>query len=313
MKVEPQSYFVLNESVFDRMLADQSLTDQLRFDVGDYKHVVLTSGGLASFVAGYRALERFGNDSVRFWFFDTLIEDEDLYGFLADSERALGIHIERFAEGRNPWEVFRDKRFIGNSRVDVCSRLIKREFLEELLSQQYPDKDVTLHFGLEWTESHRIDTVRRAWKEKGYQTEFPLTWSPLLVPEDYRKLVVHLGVRVPRLYSLGFAHNNCGGACVKAGIGQWARLWAHFPDRYAWHEAWEQAIRRQLRKNVAILRNRIGGRTRPMTLRFLRWRLQQTRGELVNLADVVDALPDDSACSCFVPNTILFQDSPEEP
>jgi hypothetical protein len=31
------------------------------------------------------------------------------------------------ADGRHPWEVYRDEKFIGNSLVDPCSRILKRE------------------------------------------------------------------------------------------------------------------------------------------------------------------------------------------
>ena len=47
------------------------------------------------------------------------------------------------------------------------------------------------------------------------------------------------GLVVPRLYRLGFAHNNCGGECVKGGQAQWIRLLRIFPDRYARAEAAE--------------------------------------------------------------------------
>ena len=47
-------------------------------------HIVLISGGLASFVAGFRVKQKYQDENIRFWFFDTLIEDSDLYRFLSD-------------------------------------------------------------------------------------------------------------------------------------------------------------------------------------------------------------------------------------
>jgi 3'-phosphoadenosine 5'-phosphosulfate sulfotransferase (PAPS reductase)/FAD synthetase len=255
--------------------------------------LILISGGLASFEAARRVISKFGKERVKLWFFDTLIEDEDLYRFLDEIEKSLGVPITKFADGRNPWEVFKDERYIGNSHADLCSKNLKRVLLEKLLRKEYPQKDVILYFGLEWSEEHRIKALQPRWEQKGYKVDFPLAWEPLLFAEDYRKISESIGIPIPRLYNLGFGHNNCGGACIKAGIQQWALLYEKFPERYKWHEEKEQELRKHLRKNVSILRNRRGGRTRPMTLRFLRWRLEKTQDKPTK--DVVD----ESTCSCF--------------
>jgi hypothetical protein len=287
-------------------VADNTIEETtMRFPV---THIVLMSGGLASFEAGRRVLERFGKQDVRFWFFDTLIEDEDLYRFLQDSEAYLGVEVERFVEGRHIWEVFHDKRYIGNSRVDLCSRILKREYLERLLAEQYREKAVVLYMGLEWTEEPRIERVKSEWKKKGYHVEFPLRWEPLLFPGDFYDLVCEAGVSPPRLYNLGFPHNNCGGACVKAGIKQWSLLWRTFPDRFLWHEKQEDQVRRYLHKDVSILRDRRGGKMQPLTLEALRLRLERKVAESGDIDGYIDSMPNDFACSCFIPSRQLSDD-----
>jgi hypothetical protein len=92
------------------------------------------------------------------------------------------------------------------------------------------------------------------------------------------------GIEPPRLYRLGFAHNNCGGFCVKAGQGHFALLLEAMPERYAYHERREQELRDHLGKDVAILRDRHGGETRPLTLREFRERRQA--GEPCDLFDI---------------------------
>lgn len=211
---------------------------------------------------------------MRFWFFDTQIEDQGLYQFLSDCELALGVSIERHADGRHPWQVFRDERFIGNARAPLCNRVLKRELLERLLKTHFPANNVVLYFGLEWIEGSRIAKVGTRWRERKYRVDFPLAAPPFMSTEDFMMQVRQAGVEVPRLYQMGFKHNNCGGACVQAGIGQWSRLWRLFPDRYVWHERQEEETRQYLGKNVAILRERTGGITRPLTLRELRSRLE---------------------------------------
>jgi hypothetical protein len=77
----------------------------------------------------------------------------------------------------------------------------------------------------------------------------------------------------PRLDTASAArsHNNCAGMCVKGGQKHWLHLLEVFPDRYAEAEAREQQLRAEL-GDVAILRERRGGVSRPLTLAELRGR-----------------------------------------
>jgi hypothetical protein len=134
--------------------------------------------------------------------------------------------------------------------------------------------------GFDWTELHRIDGrngkpgARQRWLDEGFVTEFPLTEKPHLMKSEYTDNARKLGIEPPRLYSYGFEHNNCGGACVKGGQGQWARMLVVFPERYAWHEEQEEMTRQVIGSDVAILRDRTNGDTRPLTLREFRQRIE---------------------------------------
>jgi hypothetical protein len=69
---------------------------------------------------------------------------------------------------------------------------------------------------------------------------------------------------------------GCGGVCVRAGQRQWTHLLRTFPDRYAAAERGENELRRHL-GDVAILRERPGRTTRPLTLAELRHRTAHPR------------------------------------
>jgi hypothetical protein len=73
---------------------------------------------------------------------------------------------------------------------------------------------------------------------------------------DSARWLAAAGIRRPALYDLGFEHANCGGGCVKAGVGQFRKLL--FADRkwYMWWENGEQRVRDHLGKDVSILRDR---------------------------------------------------------
>lgn len=237
-------------------------------------HVVLFSGGLASFETARRVIANQNKNEVLLWFFDTLIEDQDTYRFINDCENFLDIPIERLSDGRNMWEVFRDEKFIGNSQKCVCNRVLKRQLLEKILKIRFPMKNVVLYFGLEYNEPKRISKLVSSWAFKGYKVGIPLQKSPHLDRKLLIETTNETHIPIPRMYELGFAHNNCGGGCVKAGIQQWTQLWRLFPERFLWHEKEESITRIYLNKDVAILRDRHYHQTKPLTLENLRRRLK---------------------------------------
>lgn len=234
------------------------------------KHVVMFSGGAGSWATARRVIDR-GIDPVLL-FADTRMEDEDLYRFLSDCERDLGRPVTRIAEGRTPWEVFRDRRFLGNSRVDPCSEALKREPIKRWLAQHCDPADTVCYVGIDWTEEHRYTRLKARHAEQGWRYEAPLCEAPFLSKDDVLRALRERGIEPPRLYALGFPHNNCGGFCVKAGQAHFRNLLKQLPERYAYHEAQEEALRAHLGKDVAILTDRTGGKRKPLPLAEFRKR-----------------------------------------
>lgn len=235
-------------------------------------HLVFYSGGVASFWAAHRVIEAVGRDSVRLLFTDTMIEDADLYRFLDETESYLGVKVERIADGRTPFGVFRDVRLLGNSMMDPCSRVLKRELARKWVRDHYAPEDVTLVMGMDWSEGHRIVRTQEAWKP--YRVIAPLDDAPYLTKADMIADLARIGIDPPRLYALGFPHNNCGGACVKAGKAHWRHLLRTLPDVYARWESFEGEMREMLGKDVAILKESVDGQSTPITLASLRARVE---------------------------------------
>lgn len=251
--------------------------------------VVFYSGGALSWAAAMRTIERHGRDDLVLLFTDTAMEDEDLYRFLDDSERQLGVPITRLRDGRTPWDVYRHKRLLGNTRADPCSDVLKRQPARRWLKDNAPAGSA-LVFGIDWTEMHRRDGLQRRYGEHGYSVETPMCDAPWMSKGDVLSWMRREGLEPPRLYAMGFAHNNCGGFCCRAGHAHFAHLLRVMPDRFAEHEAREQEIRTYLGKDVSILRDREGGETDPLTLREFR-----ERG-----LDKQPDLWDWGGCGCFI-------------
>ena len=241
------------------------------------KFIVSYSGGLGSFFAAKRLVEQHGKDKVAAVFADTKTEDEDLYRFLDESIAYLGIELFTIEDGRDVWQVFEDVRFLGNSRIDPCSRILKRDLIRKWQEQNLDNDYHVIALGIDWLEIHRFERVKaRALQEKKVWTYCaPLCEKPFINKQQRQQTLQEIQIEEPRLYKHGFPHNNCGGFCVKAGQAQFARLLEVFPERYKYHEQKEQDLQKLLNKPVTILTRVTKGKKRPLSLRQFREELQQ--------------------------------------
>lgn len=259
----------------------------------DRQHVIMLSGGITSWAAARRVADHHGTSNLALLFADTLIEDEDLYRFLADVERDIGVPITRVADGRTPAEVDVDRRWLSNSRTAQCSLELKIKPCRRWLTEYTEPTSATVYVGIDWTthDAGRLPAIERGWAP--WPVKAPLLDPPHLTKADCITAARQRGITEPRLYALGFAHNNCGGRCIRGGQAQWAHLLRVFPDRYAAAEAHEQRMRDMLGADVTILRDRTGGATRPLPLAELRQRIE-ARAE-PELFDPYDW----GGCGCF--------------
>jgi hypothetical protein len=234
------------------------------------------SAGSGSWAAAMRTIERHGKDDVELLFADAQIEDPDAYRFLDDAEKQLGVPLHRIADGRDIWEVFVDERFIGNSRVDPCSKILKRKLMDEWIKEKGKTCDVVMVFGLDWSERTRVEKHRARMAERGFACEYPMDDRPYVTKDEILDWMRSEGVEPPRLYGLGFGHNNCGGFCVKMGLGQARHLLFTLPDVYLRHEAAEaEAMARIGPTARPFLRSRKNGITKGITMRKFREMLEE--------------------------------------
>jgi hypothetical protein len=253
------------------------------------KHVVMWSGGVASYCTAKRVAQEHGTENLTLLFADTMMEDQDLYRFNTEAAQDVGGRFVRLADGRDPWTVFHDERFLGNSRVDPCSKILKRKLLDKWRDENCDPMMDRIYVGYDWTEGHRFEKLQKY--VVGWKYEAPLMEPPLMDKAAQLRACKAAGIRIPRLYELGFQHNNCGGFCVKAGQAAFKLLLETMPERYAYHERKEQELRDYLGKDVTILKHRGGPKKgQSMTLREFRERVQ-AKGEI----DLFDW----GACSCL--------------
>jgi hypothetical protein len=292
------------------------------------------SGGLGSWMTARRVAEQHGTDALVLLFADVssgrsphVGEDEDSYRFIREAAANVGGELVTVSDGRDIWQVFHDDRFLGNSRLANCSKFLKQKPCRDWLDANCDPAETTLYVGLDWSEPHRIpanrlgyahgfdrpcvdikaclayingvpgvEPCKRHLGDRAWHVEFPMTEAPYLDKTQMMAACEAEGIEIPRLYRAGFAHNNCGGFCVRGGQAQMELLLREHPERYAFHEAEEQKLRDYLGKDVAILRDRTGGTVTPLTLRAFRERLE-------GQADLFDPL-DVGGCGCFTEDVI---------
>lgn len=247
------------------------------------------SGGLASWAACKRAAAKYGTESMTLVFCDTMYEDADLYRFLPEAAANIGAPLVTIADGRNQWQTFHDERYLGNSRADPCSKLLKREPFDRWVKDNYRPETCVRIIGMLYDERDRHERLQA--RLSPWRVESPLLEPPYLNQRMLAELCREEGMEPPRLYGLGFKHNNCGGRCVKAGQAQWKRLLEVLPERYHECERAEQAMRDYLGKDVTILSEQRDGVKRNLSLRVLRERIE-TGGQ----CDMFDL----GGCGCMV-------------
>ncbi len=261
------------------------------------RHVVSVSSGVGSAYTWHLAVEKYGPENVVGLFADVNGEHPDNYRFLAETHYAIDTRLVKLTNGgRNIFDVMIEGKFLANTRVDLCSRVLKREALLSWMRGYTDPRNTVMHLGIDWTEAHRFlgTSTRKGaqarWAEEGFTTAAPMIDGTLDKSHALRWLADRR-IEAPLLTRLGFSHANCGGGCVKAGAKQFKMLLRLLPEWYAWWERGEERVRAVLGADVSILRDRRDSQVRPLTLRRLR-ELVQAQPELFEEDDL-------AACGCF--------------
>lgn len=249
------------------------------------KHIISLSGGIGSYFTLKRVIEKgISKEDIECIFCDTLNENGDLYRFLDDIEEKLNIRIVRLCVGETPYTLAWKENFLYNSRVANCSKKLKSKPFKEYI-KKYSNEDITLYFGIDFTESHRCASIVKNYAP--IKCEFPLCEPPYMYKDEMIESLKKDGIAKPYLYEKGFSHNNCNGCCVKAGIGHYKLLLETDRNKYLELENFEQRIRDKIGKDVAILKRK----GKPFTLKQLREQVDSlTKEECQEVG----------GCACFI-------------
>ncbi|NDF98919.1 MAG: hypothetical protein EB101_08350, partial [Chitinophagia bacterium] len=143
------------------------------------KYVVMFSGGICSWAAAQRVVAEYGAENVICLFCDVkgnnpnphIGEDEDTYRFIDDAIAQLGCEYVRLADGRDIWQIFRERRYLGNHRIAHCSVELKQRPARRWLKTNTTPNTHTIVIGIDWSEIHRVAVIQKAYKP--WNTLFP--------------------------------------------------------------------------------------------------------------------------------------------
>ena len=258
------------------------------------------SGGKGSFIAATKAAERFGKSETVLLFADTLVEDPDVYKFITTSADYIGCKLIRVADGRTPFEVFTERKWLGNSRLAHCSQDLKIAPCRKWVAENATNETVIV-VGIDWSEMHRVNAITAGYAP--LEVYAPLCEKPLLSVKDMLKLIAATGLELPLSYAQGFPHANCmQQGCVKGGRAYWQHFLRVRPDKYKETEQAEQNLRKAIGKDVTMLKYNIANITKYQTLRDFRKQLEKA-------PDMFNNNGDWGGCGCFVDNELEIQQS----
>jgi len=270
------------------------VTTKERINTTQHLHVVSVSSGAASAYTWHLVAQEHGAEHVTGLFADVNGEDPDNYRFLAAVHRHIGgLLVTLDNGGRTIWDAMREQRFLANTRVDTCSKHLKRKPLMAWCKKHAAG--ATVYLGYDWTEANRRSGRSRSeYEAEGFTVRYPMV-ERLDDKQTAIDWCYSVGITPPALTVEGHPHANCRGGCVKSGARQFKRLLRERPADFAWWEQNEREMREFLGADVAILRDRRGGATTPLTLEHLR--LLTCNGQAGLFDD-----DDQAACGCMTAN-----------
>lgn len=185
------------------------------------------SCGITSAVATKLALRQY--DDVRIIFIETGQEHPDSMRFLRDCENWFSHPIEVYRNEKysSVFDVIEKTHYINGAAGARCTLELKKKVRYRIEDDMKIWKAQVLGFD----ENERNRALRFSEQYPKALAVFPLIEHGLS-KQDCMALVSKAGIKLPKMYRLGFLNNNCIG-CVKGGRGYWARIREIFPDYFS--------------------------------------------------------------------------------
>jgi hypothetical protein len=189
------------------------------------------SCGAASAVAAKMTVQRYGERClIRVLNNPIAEEDDDNRRFLNDVQAWLGIPVEIVTSKRYPSnsavDVWEKRKFMSGPMGAPCTVELKKYARQDWEKQNHVDWHVLGFTSDERTRHDRFVIAERS-------NVIPVLISENITKADCYAILQTAGIKLPRIYSLGYPNANCIG-CVKAtSATYWSHVRSVHPDIFA--------------------------------------------------------------------------------
>tara|TARA_R110002096_G_scaffold76623_2_gene181013 strand:- start:333 stop:1127 length:795 start_codon:yes stop_codon:yes gene_type:complete len=187
------------------------------------------SCGVTSAVACKLAVEKYGKENVELYYIVIDSAHWDNERFIRDCEKWIGTKVikvqsEKFSD---QFEVIKKRRYINGVAGAPCTSELKKNVRYSVESNVDYDGQI---FGFEFEKKEINRAIRFSQQHANAKPLYPLI-DRKMTKQQCAELLLINGIKLPKMYELGFHNNNCIG-CVKGGKGYWNHIKKHFPDYY---------------------------------------------------------------------------------
>lgn len=204
------------------------------------------SCGVASAIASKKTLEKYGQThNVIIVNNPVANEHEDNERFLKDCEDWLGVKILKATNKNFPScnivDVFEKRKYISGVAGAPCTKELKKEARYQFETENKIDWHV---LGFTLDEKNRSDRFMKFEREN----LIPVLIDEKLTKKDCFDILADAGIKLPKIYELGFPNANCIG-CVKS---QSATYWNLVRDKFP--EVFEQRAEQSRRIGAKLVK-----------------------------------------------------------
>lgn len=187
------------------------------------------SCGVTSAVAIKMAIEEYGKDNVELYYFVIDSAHPDNERFIRDCEKWYGVKVNR-VQGKytDQFDVIEKTRYVNGVGGARCTLELKKNLRFQIEDEK--KEWAGQIFGFEFDKKEINRAIRFSQQYPKTKPVFPLIDSKLTKSQCAEILLMN-GIKLPKMYELGFHNNNCIG-CVKGGKGYWNHIRKHFPDYF---------------------------------------------------------------------------------
>lgn len=185
------------------------------------------SAGVTSAVATKLALDRYGKDNCRIFFFETGQHHPDNERFIKECQTWFGKDIEVFQNQKytSALDVCIKDKYVNGPSGARCTLMLKKKLRQKLETIVEYDGQV---FGFEYDVKQLNRALRFSEQYPDAKPLYPLI-EDRLTKEKCFEILEEVGIEIPAMYKLGYHNNNCIG-CVKGGMGYWNKIRKDFPS-----------------------------------------------------------------------------------